>query len=935
MMTSELSWFWGKTVKGDDRPERYHPAIHHMLDVACAAQALLDHGSPRYRRALLYAWRGVDEEGFLAWLPLLVALHDIGKLSAPFQFQSTESNQDRRLAEQGVQFAPALAAEPLPHATVSAIWIKFELPHHEHNIDQALLQAICDVVGGHHGFFLQEPLKRARTRLTAYERSEPRWPAWRGAAYALLRELLLSAEAPPLAAVGAPRNLRAATAAMTGFLVQADWIGSNERDFAAAPQIDPRTYLAHARQRAAAALATQRLVFVRPAPRRSIHMALFHQDPPPKLRPLQQHVAQIPAAALAQPLLAVIEAPTGEGKTEAALLLARRIADIQGCDELFFALPTMATGNQMFGRLERFFRQLYGDDGAVRLAHSQASIYEDRLRQRIEEEALHRQLDLAGDCDVYDAEGRSAEAALTWYVGPKKALLAPFGVGTVDQVEIGGLNVRHYPLRLWSLAGKVVVIDEVHAYDAYMSAILTHTLTWLAQLGCTVIMLSATLPAARHQALAHAFLAGLGQAKPVNLPADAPYPSISLYPHTELEATTIGTFRPNQSFRMRVTAASDPGNEARYLLDLVRRGGAVARICNRVDDAQAIYQALLDLGNGTCSILLHARFMPGDRQQREEQINHLVGPESTRQPDQPIIIVGTQVLEQSLDYDVDGMVSDWAPIDLLLQRAGRLHRHQRVARPDAHPTPVLEVVLPLDACGLPDWQRWEYIYAPYILWRTWIALGQPQPGAERTITLPQEYRTLVEAVYGAQTLPQSDELWQERLQAAWQRFASDTDKQAALAREVLTPDPLLVDPITAHADVRRYADEDGTQTTQLLARTRLGDRVTIMPYYRVNGQRVLDPHGTWPIHPDYPPTYDLELQREIVRHSLPISDKAIIQVLRDERRDKALMWEWNTVPTLLRGIVPVEFAADNTTIIAGKRLRLDPHLGLVIEKEEL
>lgn len=154
-------------------------------------------------------------------------------------------------------------------------------------------------------------------------------------------------------------------------------------------------------------------------------------DPP---RPLQELIDTLPIDRLRGPLLAVIEAPTGEGKTKAALALACRIAAQSQIDEIFFALPTMATGNQMFLRLEDFYRRHYGAAGAVRLTHSQSIVIEEDLRRRVL---------FAPDDDQADQGGRSFDAALEWFAGPKKAMLAPFGVGTVDQVELAGLNVRH------------------------------------------------------------------------------------------------------------------------------------------------------------------------------------------------------------------------------------------------------------------------------------------------------------------------------------------------------------------------------------------------------------------------------------------------------------------------------------------------------------
>jgi CRISPR-associated endonuclease/helicase Cas3 len=731
--------FWGKTpARSTDPPEQFHPAIYHMLDVAFVAEALLsDQASPRLRQALLHAWAGCDPDALLRWLPFLIATHDLGKISAAFQGQAKDDRtrqQRERLEQAGITFPPPYEKAPY-HAEISAVWLHQHLARREPGASTRLMWAVRDAMGGHHGRFTQEDLRKIGACLRASERDDANWEMWRDTSYTLLRQLLN----PPgeLAAIGAPQRLRPATAALTGFIIVCDWIGSNSDYFPAAPQLPIEAYMRKGRERAAAAIKLAGLVSNRVDPTYFSFKSLFPEIAEP--RALQQTIDELPNDTLVSPLLAVIEAPTGEGKTEAALALARRLGAYEGRDELFFALPTMATSNQMFGRLSRFYNTLYG--AAVKLTHSQAAVSEDDLRRAA----------LAADQDAAAPEAASALAAPDWFAGPKKALLAPFGVGTVDQVELAGLNVRHYVLRLFALAGKVVIIDEVHAYDAYMSVILEHTLAWLASLGTSVLLLSATLPATRHRALVASYFRGLDKRLPApEVPADPPYPAISLYGAHGQHRATPGVFRPDQRFTLRLTTKLAPEQEARRLVDLVRDGGAVARICNRVDDAQAIYQALQKLLPSDQRILLHARFPLDQRQRLEQTIDRLIGKRSQRTPTQPLIVVGTQVLEQSLDYDVDVMVSDFTPIDLLLQRAGRLHRHIKERsgkRPQRHMHPVLEVALPLDADDLPDWKRWASIYDPYILWRTWEVLRSGMNGAEREIVLPRDYRVLIEAVY--------------------------------------------------------------------------------------------------------------------------------------------------------------------------------------------
>jgi CRISPR-associated endonuclease/helicase Cas3 len=911
-----LLQFWGKTPKTGAPPEQFHPAIFHMLDVAFVAEALLHDGAPRLRRAMHHAWRGCDPDALVAWLPFLIATHDLGKISAAFQGQVDP--QRERLACKGVTFTSRKIN--LYHAEVSALWLHEFLQGHEPGTADSLMWALRDAMGGHHGRFIQDEMRKIRQNQIASERGEPRWVVWREQTYALLRERL--APRGDMAVLGAPQQIRPATAALTGFIIWCDWMGSNERDFSACPDQTLEQYMVTGRERVTKALSDHALRHVRSAPKYTGFRSLF-PDPP---RPLQTLIDQLPADQVVGPLLAVIEAPTGEGKTEAALALARRIAARSEIDEIFFALPTMATGNQMFLRLEDFYRKHYGADGAVRLTHSQSLVIEPDLRRRVV---------LSHDSDSSDREGRSADAALEWFVGPKKAMLAPFGVGTVDQVELAGLNVRHYVLRLFGLAGKVVVIDEIHAYDAYMSTILAHTLSWLASLGCSVILLSATLPAARHRDLAEAFLGGIGEPAPPTIPADVPYPALSLYRAGAQLRETCAVFRGEQRFTMRFVAPrTTPAEEARYLLNLVQTGGAVARLCNRVDDAQAIYRELKAI-DADHRVLLHARFPLEQRQKNEGRIEELLGKKTTRSADQPLIIVGTQVLEQSLDYDVDVMVSDFAPIDLLLQRAGRLHRHDRSGkRPLRHTAPVLEVTLPYDEERKPDWDRWKMIYHPYILWRSLATLAEGMADDQREIVLPRDYRPLIEAVYGEDSAAVGG-IYAGEIAKARAHYLREVAEQQGQGRQPLTPDVTSNVAIIRHGGFKFIDDESGQEASWQLAKTRLGDRVTLVPVYQVDGKLCLDAGGTWEIDRDIRP--DMDRQKELLNRAVPVSDRRVIAAYRDEKRDRKLCWPWpeRELPPLLRSLHPLPLdPRTHRIVIEGRTLRLDTDLGLVIEKAD-
>jgi CRISPR-associated endonuclease/helicase Cas3 len=922
-----LLQFWGKTpARPPYPPDQFHPVIYHMLDVAFVAEALLhDQAHSRLYQALAHAWSGVSRDPFFAWLPFLIATHDLGKISAAFQGQAKDARsqpQRERLEQAGIVFPPRYEKAPY-HAEVSAVWLHHHLVRRESDTEPSVLWALRDAMSGHHGRFTQATMRDIARRLRASERgTHTQWEAWRDDAYTLLRHLL----APPgdLTDMGKPQSLRPATAVLTGFIILCDWIGSNSNYFPAAPDVTLENYLHMGRKCASNAIDLAGLVTNRAAPTYTSFTNLLPDISQP--RPLQEAIDDLPAEMVAGPLLAVIEAPTGEGKTEAALALAWRLGACDGLDELFFALPTMATSNQMFGRLSHFYNDLYG--AAVQLTHSQSAIVKDDLRRAA----------LAGDQDAAEPLAASALAAIEWFAGSKKAMLAPFGVGTVDQVELAGLNVRHYVLRLLALAKKVVIIDEVHAYDAYMSVILEHTLTWLASLGTSVFLLSATLPATRHRALAASYVRGLGtHGAALDVPDDLPYPAISLASARGQHRATPGVFRPDQRFTLRCSKALTPEQEAQHLIDLVCEGGAVARIYNRVDDAQAMYRALCQRLPAEQRLLIHARFPLYQRDALEKQVTTWVGKATTRTPEQPMIIVGTQVLEQSLDYDVDVMVSDFAPVDLLLQRAGRLHRHgtERAGkRPDRHTQPVLEVLLPYTPDDLPDWKRWAPIYDASILWRTWEVLGVDANHDTREIVLPRDYRPLIEAVYQDSPQVPANQPYTTQMTKALKELEQSQGEMRAQARTQLTPAANLVDAITDVADLQFTEDEDGARADWKIAKTRLGDRITVVPLYRVNGELAFDPGGTDRLSLDIPPDTNDEL-REILKRSVPISDPRIIAAFREEERQD-MRWPWGEVPAPLRFLFPLVLdPMTRATRFDNRTVYLDDDLGLVIEKENL
>jgi CRISPR-associated endonuclease/helicase Cas3 len=392
-----------------------------------------------------------------------------------------------------------------------------------------------------------------------------------------------------------------------------------------------------------------------------------------ELTPLQQYAATV--EIVSEPQLFLLEDVTGAGKTEAALILAHRLMATGRATGLYFALPTMATANQMYGRVGKVYRRLYRAEASpsLILSHGARQLVDD-FRQSVLQPG-----EPARDQSYRPDEPSASAQCSAWLAdNRKKALLADVGVGTVDQALLGVLPVRHQSLRLLGLSSKVLVVDEVHAYDAYMVTLLERLLEAHAQQGGSVILLSATVPAAMRVKLVAAFQKGRGEAAR-EVPEDQRYPlATQAAGKTGVRTEACGT-RPQLMRRVQVVCL----HQEQEIVDLVVREAAAGHsfcwIRNTVDDARRAYETVLPLLPRESLRLFHSRFAMGDRLDIEDEVIRSFGAQSKATARRGQVLIATQVVEQSLDLDFDGMASDLAPIDLLIQRAGRLQRHVRHA----------------------------------------------------------------------------------------------------------------------------------------------------------------------------------------------------------------------------------------------------------------
>jgi len=413
-----------------------------------------------------------------------------------------------------------------------------------------------------------------------------------------------------------------------------------------------------------------------------------------------------------QPGIYVLEAPMGLGKTEAALYAAYQLLEKKLATGIYFALPSQLTSDKIHERVNGFLNKVLVDDSP----HKQALL-------------VH------GNAWLKFAMGEEGNPGGAWFAQGKRGILAPFAVGTVDQALMAVMNVKHGFVRTFGLTGKVVILDEVHSYDSFTGTILDALVKALRQLQCTVIILSATLTQERRAKL-------LG----VN-PVASSYPLITAQPNTGIFAEVAVDVIPDVSVAIVHQQQANAIDEA---LLRAEEGQQVLWIENTVKEAQDLYKSLSARAYeiGVSCGLLHSRFTKADRAANEKIWVTCFGKDgAATRLQQGRILVGTQVLEQSLDIDADFLITRIAPTDMLLQRLGRLWRHEKTLRPQTAQREAW-ILSPDMAAAIASAELFgatALVYASYVLCRT-LMVWQ-----ERTqVNLPSQIRELIEATYAKQ-----------------------------------------------------------------------------------------------------------------------------------------------------------------------------------------
>lgn len=645
---------WAKTGGGEER-NLWSPLYVHMADSACVARKLWDEWLSESAKRFIADSVNDDEDAASALVAWLAGVHDIGKATPGFQYKVLERAE--LVEEMGLRVPRShMMNRPPSHANMGEVLLENWLD--ERGWDYSRM--FGSIIGAHHGSppsegAILEDIKVRSESFPIENLGDGEWSSLQEELLSWLFEATGMVEHEPLfRTLAIPRSTQVLLSAL---VIMSDWIASSSDFFPLISHVGDQSEFLSRADEAWSSLAlppawhAQRVEL---ASQEFFHSRFRDLPKNSNLRPAQKEAIKAASGMDGSGLL-IIEAPMGNGKTEASLLCSEILASKNGSGGIAYLLPTMATSNAMFGRVEKWLEAVPDSRGrfmrSMQLLHSKAALNSDYAKLR------HWGNTWMGD----DAKSCVEEdvVAHQWFGGKKRGLLSSFVVGTVDQLLMAALKTKHVQLRHLGLAGKIVVVDEVHAYDAYMNTYLDRVLTWLGSYGVPTILLSATLPAERRNELIHAYrgrdrkTAG-SRSRRKDIPesprddsGNPAYPLITVA--TRKDALEDDMYRvcadPSAGTNVIVRGLEDDNDTLiAQLCDLLSDGGCACVLRDTVSRAQATYEQLKQTFGNSCVMLVHSRFIAIDRMKNDEELLRLLGPDSKNRPNK-FIVVGTQVIE--------------------------------------------------------------------------------------------------------------------------------------------------------------------------------------------------------------------------------------------------------------------------------------------------
>lgn len=886
-LTNASKSIWAKSVfHGDPNDHRYLLLWQHLQDCAAVARRVWNDFLPDAVKEELVADLG-SERAAVGLVSFLAMIHDVGKASPAFEVQCDYLCD--RVREHGLrvdeQFFACHKEERAGyrHELVGYQSVCQWFNRRGYQTDEeSMANGIAYVVGGHHGTCVTADKKRLLGKAEAKHYLGGR--AWDDVRQDIINWAAEETDFATTLHLLDDHPLRCRTQILlTAIVIISDWIASDSWLFPLnSSEVDEQCFDAFERARQA----WWQLNLPRPwqvSLEESTPDALFAERfdiPGAHLRPVQREAVRL-AQTMPSPGLMIIEANMGEGKTEAALLSAEILAGRFGRGGVYYGLPTQTTANAMFHRTLGWIGRLpapeQGTLGSVFLSHGKREQNEEYFNLT-ERTSAANAFEMRNGEYIVDDEDRtggdgasngfepSIEAVVnSWLSGRKRGNLSDFVLGTIDQILMMSLQCKHLVLRHLAFAGKVIILDEVHSNTAYMNVYLETTLSWLGVYGAPVIMLSATLPQARREAFLEAYRRGAAartdaqhepeqslmdfltarksviqtestsrrQSSDTGSEAvrrcgkvlDTRYPLISYVSGGEEPRSIAPKPSGRESSVLVQRIADDDETLVQLLRDKLATGGCAVVVRDTVQRAQHTYDVLKKAFGDAMDVSLdHARYMACDRSAIDTRLMERFGKDSTPATRQGIV-VATQVVEQSLDVDFDLMVTDIAPADLILQRAGRLHRHCRGEGECNRPEPLRQAQLyisGMESCDIEQppvfAKSIESVYEQFFLMRTAALMGlcDSEPV---TLRLPQDIPQLVQGVYDVDRdcCPDAWHSNERDARGELRKHVWDSEKKAAQFRifrpdEARSPYSLgdwlkkcMPDPDTAHDRTSRQA----------------------------------------------------------------------------------------------------------------------------------
>lgn len=918
-VSKSVAALWAKKSSTDTQ-QYWLPLISHLIDARNTINWLFNHWLSDGQRQLLMGT--LSEEQTQQLVKFVGFVHDLGKATPAFQMkQSYDRDADldeqlkARLTHGGFLKLNDLclaSAKQSPHARAGeAILENFGVP-----------ASIGAIIGGHHGKpESSQPYGQLQDYTANYfqsdNQSELQQP-WKQVHRELFEYGLASSGYQEVTEI--PDIQQPQAVILEGLLIMADWLASSEYlDQDQTIPLFPLISLDQSWQDIDPTARFQQAINAWDLGGEWHPQQLSSADPYKErwgfsARPVQRTMTAAIQDTL-DPGMVIVEAPMGLGKTEIALVAAEQLAFQTGRDGLFMGLPTQATTNAMFDRVTEwlaFLAQSQGEDFPIKLMHGKAQ-FNQTYRQLPNAANIY-----ATENDIEDEKENETGAVVvnSWFSG-KKSILTKFTVGTIDHLLLMGLKQKHLFLRHLGLSGKVVVIDEVHAYDAYMGQYLRKALSWLGAYHVPVVILSATLPKDKRNALIKAYLRGKYGSKfkkQLQAPTDwenaQAYPLLSIVDGCQIKQITEFPGKSDQQ-PMGITVQridSEDADLIAQVVDKISDGGVAGIIVNTVKRAQQLAQLV---PHDVKLMVLHSAFLATDRAWQEQALQAAIGKNGTR-PER-LIVIGTQVLEQSLDIDFDVLYTDIAPMDLVLQRIGRLHRHQ-IERPVALQTP--QVFLMGIQAGHEYGDGNEAVYGKYLLMKTDAFMPNQ-------LTLPTDISPLVQWVYDPTTDGDID-----GIAAAREKSDADLEREKQKAGVFQIKNPNLRAGATIHDWLGRSLGNVDTDEQKANAAVRdIKETLEVILVQRTSaGNCLLDGRRLENVAPQ-------EIAQQVIRLPAAITPD-INQAIQDLETLTGLYFgDWQT-STWLKGALALPMDEALTTTFAGWRLAYTAKLGLSYVKDD-